>query len=86
MNSSRVFELAGVWIEIKLNSKRDWRWRKPRNIKMELGHAIVEIYHGEKAAQAAGEHFKPFTNAAKCPREWGSDHARREVEYCGFDI
>ncbi len=41
----------------------------PRNIKMELGHAIVEIYHGEKAAQAAEEHFKTVHQRREVPDE-----------------
>ena len=41
----------------------------PRNIKMELGHAIVEIYHGEKAARAAEEHFKTVHQRREVPDE-----------------
>lgn len=41
----------------------------PRNIKMELGHAIVELYHGEKAAQAAEEHFKTVHQRREVPDE-----------------
>lgn len=39
----------------------------PRNLKMELGHAIVELYHGEKAAQAAEEHFKTVHQKKEVP-------------------
>lgn len=39
----------------------------PRNLKMELGHAIVELYHGEKAAQAAEEHFKTVHQKKELP-------------------
>ncbi len=41
----------------------------PRNLKMELGHAIVEIYHGEKAAVAAEEHFKTVHQKKEVPDE-----------------
>lgn len=41
----------------------------PRNLKMELGHAIVELYHGEKAAQAAEEHFKTVHQRKEVPDE-----------------
>lgn len=41
----------------------------PRNLKMELGHAIVELYHGEKAAQAAEEHFKTVHQRREIPDE-----------------
>jgi tyrosyl-tRNA synthetase len=41
----------------------------PRNLKMELGHAIVELYHGEKAAAAAEEHFKTVHQKKELPDE-----------------
>lgn len=41
----------------------------PRNLKMELAHAIVEIYHGEKTASAAEEHFKTVHQRKEVPDE-----------------
>lgn len=41
----------------------------PRNIKMELAHAIVEIYHGEKIASTAEEHFITVHQRKEIPDE-----------------
>lgn len=64
-------ELAG---RMDKNEIADFKARlaggeNPRNIKMELGHAIVELYHGEKAAQAAEEHFKTVHQRREVPDE-----------------
>lgn len=71
-------ELIPVYLELAGRMDRDeiaeFKARlaggeNPRNIKMELGHAIVEIYHGEKAAQAAEEHFKTVHQRREIPDE-----------------
>ncbi|MFA6024655.1 MAG: tyrosine--tRNA ligase [Candidatus Gracilibacteria bacterium] len=49
--------------------KRLEEGENPRNLKMELAHAIVELYHGEKAAQMAEEHFKTVHQKREVPEE-----------------
>ncbi len=41
----------------------------PRNLKMDLAHAIVELYHGEKVAQAAQENFVTVHQKREVPDE-----------------
>ncbi len=62
-------ELAGRMDddEVAEFKKRLEGGENPRNLKMELGHAIVELYHGEKAAQAAEEHFKTVHQKKEVP-------------------
>lgn len=64
-------ELAGRMDKDEINEfkSRLEGGENPRNLKMELGHAIVEIYHGEKAAVAAEEHFKTVHQKKEVPDE-----------------
>lgn len=39
----------------------------PRNLKMELAHSIVELYHGEKIAKVAEEYFKTVHQKKETP-------------------
>lgn len=65
------FELAARMDgeELAEYHKRLKSGENPRNLKMELAHAIVELYHGEKAAQAAEEHFKTVHQKKEVPDE-----------------
>ena len=41
----------------------------PRDLKMELAHAIVELYHGEKVAKVAEENFVTIHQKREVPEE-----------------
>ncbi|MFA4814559.1 MAG: tyrosine--tRNA ligase [Candidatus Gracilibacteria bacterium] len=62
-------ELAGRMDEAEVAEfkKRLEGGENPLNLKMELGHAIVELYHGEKAAHMAEEHFKTVHQKKEVP-------------------
>lgn len=52
------FELAARFNSEELKSvKERLKKENPRNLKMELAHAIVELYHGKKVANLAGNNF-----------------------------
>lgn len=55
-------ELAGF-------AKRLKDGENPRNLKMDLAHAIVELYHGEKVAMAAQENFVTVHQKREVPEE-----------------
>lgn len=63
------FELAGRALESRLTEikKRLNSGENPRNLKMELGFEIVRLYHGEKAAEKAQEHFKTVHQKKEIP-------------------
>ncbi len=63
------FELAARVDEKELAdfAKRLKGSENPRDLKMELAHAIVELYHGEKVAIVAEEHFKTVHQKKEVP-------------------
>jgi tyrosyl-tRNA synthetase len=55
--------------ELKNYAKRLKAGENPRDIKMELGYHIINMYHGEEAAMKGVEHFKTVFQNKELPDE-----------------
>jgi tyrosyl-tRNA synthetase len=67
----RYFELAGrvTFKEYKALKARLEGGENPRNLKMELGERIIEIYHGKKAAEKGRKHFETVFQKKALPED-----------------